>query len=570
MPHPADRSLRALCLVLLLVAAPAVVRSGTVVVYGATGGGFSAAIAAARAGATATILLATGSHIGGMVTGGLQHTDVGNASVLGGVTLEFFERVERSYPGRPVDPAYPPGHSPSGWLFESHVAEAVMVAMLQEANVTVVRNVEGIARVDREKRSGGQQGPARVQHIVTVAGGVFPGDVFIDASYEGDLLALAGATMTWGRESQATYGEPGGGRRSVTGYANFGSVHLSPYWDATAKPPVPLPHVSTAFPGDVGDGDKRITAYDYRLCMTNSPGNRVLVQQPAGYNASEWELWRRYYAITRPTNLGSAGLHCLGPIPNSYDDCGASACLKCDMIGGGPLSTDFIGGSYAYPNATSAVRRTIVAAHVGYTQGLLWFLATDPGVPAGVRQDMATFGLCKDEYNDTTPPHWPHQLYVREARRLVGDWVFTAVQPDAAQLERSIGAGSYVFDCHQVQRTIHFTAGGDPADAYVVNEGEIEAQFNGSGSGVAQTPYRIPFDTLLPRRSELPNVVAAVPVSASHVRFSSLRMEPTWMVMGQAAGVAAVMAANHSVAVQDVDVATLQDALLAAGQIIWV
>jgi hypothetical protein len=248
------------------------------------------------------------------------------------------------------------------------------------------------------------------------------------------------------------------------------------------------------------------------------------------------------------------------------------------MIGGGPLSTDFIAGSYGYPNATNEERRAIVAAHIQYTRSLLWFLANDTGVPAGVRQQLTEFGHCTDEYLDTQPPHWPHQLYVREARRLVGDWVFTSRQPDAAHLGRSIGMGSYVFDCHQVQRPIHFTSEpSSPAAAWAVNEGEIEKQYNGSGGSVMQDPYVIPFDTLLPRRAELTNALAAVPVSASHVRFSSLRMEPTWMVMGQAAGTAAAQALANAlhvqgrapVVVQDVDVDKLQASLRAAGQILY-
>jgi len=555
-------------LVLLLAAAATLIPGcegggqGSVLVFEATGGGFAAAVAAARAGAAVTLLAAagsgggSGSHIGGMVTGGLQHTDCGNASVIGGIALEFFTRVELSYPNRSASPGLQPVTGPPCWLFESHVAEAVMRAMLAEANVTLIMGAQGVASVAM-----GTDG--RIASLTTLSGGVYVADVFVDGSYEGDLLAAAGASMTVGRESAEQYGEAGGGRRPIIPYDGF-SVQLDPYWPGTKEP---LPLVYGGFPGNVGDGDEKVEAYTYRLCMTRSPGNSVpIVAPPPGYNASTYTLFRRLFAAAPPRALSSV-LACLGPIPNNYTDCPKDSLTtpwrwcKCDMIGAGALNSDMAQGAWDYPNASVAARRGIALAHAHYVGGLIWFLSQDAAVPPVVAEEMRGYGLCADEHADAVPPFFPHQLYVREARRLVGDFVLTQNAPAAAQLNRSIGLGSYAFDAHTVQRPIHTDAGS--GRAWVVNEGEIVTQ-----PPCYQPPYRIPYETLLPARAQVTNALAAVPVSASHVVFTSLRMEPTWMIMGHAAGAAAAAAAAAGGAVQDVDVNALQAALVAAGQLI--
>jgi hypothetical protein len=565
---------RALPLLALSAAALAAAPAATapkpaVVVYSATGGGFAAAVAAARAGAAVTLVGATGgggtgAHVGGMTTGGLQHADCGNASVLGGLAREFFERVESQYPGRPTGPGLQPCTGPPCWLYEAHVAEAVMRAMLAEAGVAVVEGQEGVAAVETAPADGA--GPRRVTALRTLAGGAFAGDVFIDASYEGDLLAAAGAATTFGREPAAQYGEPGGGVRPLLAYDQL-PPGVDPLWpDGT-----PLPLLTTgAAPGGfgpVGAGDAKLEAATYRLCMTRAPSRRVPVNTtapPPRYNASTYELFRRVMAARPPASL-SAFLDCLGPVPTDAPDCPPDAnatrrWCKCDMIGGGGLGSDLPGGAWAWPNATVPQRRAIAAAHTDYVAGMLWFLAADPAVPAAVRAEMADYGLCADEWADTQPPHWPHQLYVREARRLVGDFVLTQNAPPAAYLNRSIGVGSYAYDAHTVQRGVVAAPGGG---LYAANEGEIVSQ-----PPAYQPPYRVPYDALLPARAQLSNVLAAVPVSASHVAFTSLRMETTWMVLGAAAGTAAAAAGAAGVAVQDVDVPALQAALVAAGQII--
>ena len=531
----------------------------SVIVYSATGGGFAAALAAARAGAAVTLVGATGGggtgdHIGGMATGGLQHADCGNATVIGGIAREFFMRVELQYPNRSTDPNLKPCTGPPCWLYEAHVAERVMYDMLSEARVRVVTGQEGVASVSVTAR--------RVTQLTTVAGRVFDGDVFIDGSYEGDLLAAAGATMTFGREAAAQYGEAGAGVQPLISYDQL-PQGIDPYWPSGEL--LPLITTPDAF-APLGSADSMLESYSYRLCMTRAPSRRIPIAKPAGYNASTFELLRRYITTKNGTTRGDF-LYCLGPIPSlNTSDCppddGSERWCKCDMISGGALGTDFVGASWEWVNASITERRAIAQAHAEYVTGVVWFLSHDAAVPAPVRADMADYGLCSDEFADTSPPYFPHQLYVREARRLVGDFVLTQNPPPAAIAARSIGLGSYAFDTHGVQRGVHANpVTGCPE---VVNEGEIAGQAHH-----LNPPYVIPYDTLLPARAELTNVLAAVPVSASHVAFSSLRMEPTWMIMGHAAGAAAEMAGRTSAgAVHDIDVAALQAALVAAGQLI--
>jgi len=347
-------------------------------------------------------------------------------------------------------------------------------------------------------------------------------------------------------------------------------VKVNPYWPNTTDT---IPLIYQGYPGVPGDADKKLEAYAYRMCMTRSPSHRVAITSPPpAYNASTFELFRRIFTAQPPRSLGEAGLYCLGPLPNNYSDCPSNAggLCKCDMISAGGLGSDFAQGAWGgddgkgayWPTASVVERRAIAQAHAMYTWGMIWFLMSDDKtVPPAVSNEMREYGLCSDEWADTDPPFFPHQLYVREANRLVGDFVLTQNTAPTAKLNRSIGLASYAYDAHTVQRVVHTDAGGA---AWAVNEGEIMSQ----PPCTLPHPYRIPYDTLLPQRNQLANVLAAVPVSASHVVFTSLRMEPTFMIMGQAAGAAAALAANNGCAVQDVDVQHLQSILIAQGQII--
>eukprot|EP00947_MAST-08B_sp_MAST-8B-sp1_P003164 g3164.t1 len=565
--------------------------SADVVVFGATGAGCVAAIAASRAGAARVVLLAADRHIGGMLTGGLMHTDSANASVIQGLTREVFERCERQYPGRPTNASYPPGHSPPGWLFESHVMLEVVEAMLAEAGVEVVRSVGGITHVLRG--SGSDSSSIEALVVAGAAASTFKASVFIDASYEGDLAAAANCSMTVGREATTQYGELHAGRQPG---ASIGAK-VSPYWNASlpapqvSDPANVIPHVAAAVPAAVGDADRWVEPFDFRLCFTDSPSHRIDFTRPPGYDPREFELWRRIYRLQPPRTLAQAGLSCLGPIPNNYTDCGSSSpCRKCDMLGMNH-GTDDTNGSWDYAEASAAERASIFRDHVRFTQGLLWFWATDPAVPSSVRAEMASWGHCNDEYfADSDPPHWPPQLYVREGRRLVGSWVWTEHTLDHEERSRTVGLGSYGFDSHYVSRVIHRT--GDPRQDYVVKEGRVdvdrEQPLSGqdddddddddnrrvtAGCGVCMNaPFRMPYDAMLPKESEASNLLVPVAVSASHVRFNAIRMEPTWMILGESAGTAAAMSLSSSSPspskgrVHEVDVVRLQRRLAAQGQ----
>jgi len=398
----------------------------------------------------------------------------------------------------------------------------------------------------------------------------FSASTWIDASYEGDMLDRV-ATMTWGRESVTQYGETHAGRQNPQ---SIGAV-VNPYWDASAVEPQVIPHVLADVPVDVGQADRWIQPYDFRLCMTDSPGNRIPITKPPGYNSSEWELWRRIYAANPPKSLAQAGLDCLGPIPNNYSDCGSKPCRKCDMLGMNH-GTDMTNGAWGYPNGSTHERRSIWRAHVEFTRGLLWFWSNDSAVPASVRDEIAQLGHCSDEYDsDSDPPHWPHQLYVREAKRLVGDFVWTEHRAPQSLIERSIGLGSYSFDCHVVSRIIQRS--GNIKQHHVVQEGRVDvhaeqpapshSRLPGPESrNVIMPPFEIPYDVLLPKATEVANVLAAVAISSSHVRYNAIRMEPTWMIIGHAAGCAAAIAARTHMNVHDLNVSALQHLLLSQGQ----
>ena len=481
-----------------------------VVVYGGTAGGVITAVAAAREG-LAVALLEPGRHLGGMVSGGLGWTDYGRKEVIGGYSLEFFERVGAKY-GRPIE-----------WHFEPHIAESVFADLVKESGVRVYLG-------HRLKEKGGvRKSGTRVTEIVTESGAVFRASVFADASYEGDLMAQAAVSYTWGREGSAEYGESLAGVREHTPLHQFRAA-VSPY-DAAGKL---LPEINPRTSDPVGAADRRVQAYNFRLCMTKVPANRVAWPRPAGYAAARYELLARYLpalekVLARP--LGINDVMKADLVQNG----------KTDTNNNGAFSTDYIGGSYGYPQGSYAARARIRQAHVDYIQGFMYFLATDPRVPASLSTEMKEWGLCRDEFADAG--HWPYQLYVREARRMIGEYVMSQkdIQIDLTKPD-AIGMGSYNSDSHNVQRR-------PSADgAAVENEGDMQ---------VRVTPYQIPYRLMLPRRAQATNLLVPVAFSATHVAYSTLRMEPQYMILGHAAGVAAKMAIDGKQAVQDVDTAAL-------------
>ena len=496
-----------------------------VVIYGGTAGGVIAAVSAAREGLK-TALLEPTNHLGGMVSGGLGFTDYGRKEVIGGYALEFYFRVGKHYQMNRF------GNDVS-WLHEPHVAEEIFRQMLREAGVTVLEQ----HRL-REKTGVRKEGP-HIREITMQNGAGFSAKVFMDCTYEGDLMAQAGVSYTWGRESSAEYGETLGGVRGKTPFHQF-LVNVSPY-DSRGHL---LPEISAEMPGPPGSTDKKVQAYNFRLCLSDIAANQTPFRRLEGYDPGRYELLvrlirERQKAEGRVPSLGT--LMKIDRLPNG----------KSDVNNNGAFSTDYIGGSWDYPEADYARRQQIWEAHKNYIAGFLYFLANDPRVPGELRRELNQWALCKDEFTDTD--NWPRQLYIREARRMVGEYV--AVQKDLqTELTKPdpIGMGSYNSDSHNLERIVD-------EDGSVRNEGDMQ---------VAVKPYQIPYRVILPKRAEAQNLLVPVCFSASHVAYSSMRMEPQYMIIGQAAGVAAKMAIDASKPVQEIDTAALVSTLRKQGAIL--
>ncbi len=492
------------------------------VVYGGTAGGVMTAVAGARHGLK-TALLEPGRHIGGMVSGGLSGTDVGKPEVIGGMALEFYWRAGRHYQlDRHLQQL--------AWMPEPGVAEKLMRDMLAEAKVTLLTSHRLVEKTGVRKQG------TRITEIAMENGARFTAKIFADCSYEGDLMAQAKVSYTYGREGVSQYGESLAGVRAHTENHQF-AVDI-PARDKNGKL---YPEISPDPPGKPGEADKRIQAYNFRVIATKVPANRIAWPKPKGYDPKRFELLAIYLNemtkyMGRPLTVNEVGL--IRVIPNG----------KADLNNRGGFSTDYIGKNYDYPEGSYATRARIWQDHIDYQQGLYYFLANDPRVPAALRAEMSEWGLAKDEFTDTG--NWPNQLYVREARRLVGDFVATQkdLQTDLKK-DDVIGMGSYNSDSHNVQRHVS-------PEGIVLNEGNME---------VPVKPYQIPYRVLTPKASEAENLLVPVCFSASHVAYSSLRMEPQYMILGHAAGVAAALAVKNGVNVQSIPIAELQKTLLNEG-----
>ncbi len=494
-----------------------VATSGTqqydVVVYGGTASGVATAIAAAREGSTVALLEPT-KHIGGMVTGGLGMTDFGNKKCIGGFALEFYERLGKYY-SKPIE-----------WYPEPHVAEETLTAMLKDAKVPVFFEHR------LQENNGVTTEPGRIKSITMENGTVFNGDIFADCSYEGDLMAKSGVSYTYGREGDDQYDEPLAGVRERTPYHQF-TVNVK----ARGEDGKLLPGIQDGPKGEPGQADKKVQAYNFRMCMTTATANKVAFPKPDNYDPARFELLARMIDAWEEKNGAPpkvAELMHPGRIQKS----------KTDTNNNKAFSTDYIGGSWTYPDATYTERDNIWQDHYDYQAGFMYFLANDEQVPQVLRDEMNTWGLAADEFLDTN--HWPRQLYVREGRRMVSDFVMTQSDIQTSRTKEDvIGMGSYNSDSHNVQRF-------ENAEGFAENEGDMQ---------VSVKPYQIPYRIMTPKKSEIQNLLVPVTLSASHVVYSTVRMEPQYMIMGQAAGIAASMAAKNDVAVQDIDSAALTNRL---------
>ncbi len=498
--------------------------SAHVVVYGASAGGVVAAVSAAREGKS-VILVAPGRHVGGMVSGGLGATDFGNRAAIGGVSREFFRRVLDHYTEK-YGPSSPQVKDCSdGFLFEPHVAEAIFHQMLVESRAEIVFN----SPIDKIARDG-----ARIVSITTVHGDEFAGSMFIDASYEGDLMAAAGVSNRIGREGIQEFGE------SIAGVQKHSPAHQWPVAvPAFGFDGKPLPGIQDSPVALPGSADRKIQAYNYRLCMTDRKENQVPFPKPEGYDPARYELLFRYLA--RKPNLKVGQLMNPVRLPNG----------KTDTNNNGPFSTDHIGANWDYPEGDTLTRIRVEKDHVAYVQGFLYFLANDPRVPQPLHDEMNQWGLAKDEFLDTD--HWPHQFYVREARRMVGAYFMTQddIMTNRAKGD-SVGLGSYNTDSHHVQRLVQ-------GDGSVLNEGDFQVRVR---------PYAIPYRSLVPKPEECSNLLVPVCMSASHVAYGTIRMEPVYMILGQASGVAASLAIDQKTPVQALLFPTLKAKLVEQGAIL--
>ena len=535
---------------LLAFAAAAGVRAADydVVVYGGTSAGVIAAVQAKAMGKS-VVIVGPDKHLGGLSSGGLGYTDTGDKSVIGGLARDFYHRVWRHYDADAAwrwqkkseygnkgqgTPAID-GAQRTMWIFEPHVAEKVFEDLVREHGITVLRD-EWLDRAKGVKKTG-----ARLASITMLSGKTFTGKMFIDATYEGDLMAAAGVSYHVGREANRVYGEEHNGVQTGVLHHrhHFGYLpqKISPYWTPGDPKSGVLPRVSVAPPGKFGEGDDKVQAYCYRMCLTDVPANRIPFAKPDGYDPKQYELLTRIYAAGWTETFQK-----FDPIPNH----------KTDTNNHGPFSTDNIGMNYDYPEASYERRREILREHERYQKGWLYFITTDPRVPADVRAKLGSYGLPKDEFKDNGG--WPHQIYVREARRMIGAYVMTENELRKKKpTPESVGMGSYTIDSHNVQRYI-------TPDGHVQNEGDIGVSTGG--------PYEIAYGSLVPKRGQAENLVVPVCVSSSHIAFGSIRMEPVFMILGQSAATAAVMAIEAKIPVQDVPYAKLRERLLQDGQIL--
>jgi hypothetical protein len=514
-----------------------------IVIYGGTSAAITAAVQSVKLGKK-VLVVSPELHLGGLSAGGLGFTDTGNKEVIGGLAREFYHRVylhyqadtawkwqkQAEYGNKGQGTPAIDGADRTMWIFEPHVAERIMEDFVKENKITVYRN-EWL-----DRKTGVKMKSGKITSIATLCGKVFKGKVFIDATYEGDLMAAAGVSYHVGREANSKYGEQWNGiQTEVFQHGHHFTKSISPYVVPGDKSSGLLPGISAENPGIKGAGDNRLQAYCFRMCLTNNPENRITFPKPDNYNPANYELLARVF-----DSGWNEVFNKFDPVPNR----------KTDTNNHGPFSTDFIGMNYKYPEASYNERKVIIKQHEDYQKGLMYYMANDPKVPENVRKRMSTWGLAKDEFKDNAG--WPHQIYVREARRMVSDYVMSENEVLGKKpVQRSVGMGSYALDSHNTQRYV-------TTKGFVQNEGDIGVK--------APKPYGISYDAIVPKTGECTNLLVPVCLSISHIAYGSVRMEPVFMILGESAATAASLAIDKRKSVQAVDYPTLQRLLLAQKQ----
>ena len=542
-------------------------KSYDVVVYGGTSAGIASAIQSSRMGKS-VVLIEPGKRLGGLTTGGLGQTDIGNKHVVGGISREFYQNISKFYQAPEnwkwqnrrdyIDEGQT--RTAKGedtmWTFEPSAALKVFHQMLSGEKVKIVYG----ERLNRE--TGVIKKEGRIVSIEMENGKRYTGKMFIDATYEGDLMASTGVSYSVGRESNSEYGETLNGVQAnrinrTLNWTLSRNAHNHNFIDAVDPYVVKgdpssglLPYiVEGGKPGIDGQGDKGIQAYCFRMTLTDHPENRIPFKKPDNYKEINYELlFRNYEAATGPIEemytYGDKLVPWINsPMPNR----------KTDTNNQKGFSTDFIGQNYDYPEASYEEREKIVQAHRDYQQGLMWTLAYHPRIPQKVRDAVSKWGTCKDEYEKGSNG-WQEQLYIREARRMKSEYVMTQKNCERIDVvEDPVGMGAYGMDSHHVKRYVD-------ANGFVQNEGNVEAH--------VPNPYPISYRSIVPKKNECENLLVPVCLSATHIAFGSIRMEPVFMVLGQSAATAACQAIDQRKAVQDIDYSLLKERLLKDKQVL--
>jgi hypothetical protein len=506
---------------ILLTACSTTEFQADICIYGGTSGGVVAAYASSQL-AKSAILVEPSAHLGGITSGGLGATDIGNKTAITGISRDFYRKLGNHY------------GQPEMWTFEPHVAETIFNDMVNKPNIKVVTRYH-LKRVLKENNLikeiilESNESPLWKSRIRIRAG------IFIDCSYEGDLMAASGVSYTVGREPNSLYNETVNGVQlldqhqfpdSIDPYAVPGKPESGLVYGINPAPLLPS-----------GTGDKLVQSYNFRLCLTRDAANMVPVTAPDNYNPEHYELLKRVIAF-REMKGQQVDL-------DKYLSIIEMPVNKTDINNNGPFSTDFINNSWDYPEAGYKTRVKIARAHADYIKGLLYFLGHDASVPEYLRNQMLSWGYARDEFRDNGG--FPHQMYVREARRLIGEYVMTEHNcRGAAVAEDSVGKAAYTMDSHNCQRVV--------VNGMVKNEGDV--QIGGF------PPYPISYRSITPKRTECTNLLVPVCLSASHIAYGSIRMEPVFMVLGQSAAMAASMAIDNKCAIQEIDVKALQDKLV--------
>lgn len=543
-------------------------------IFGGTSGGIAAAVQAARMGKTAVIVNPT-KYLGGLTTGGLGATDIGNKAAIGGISRDYYHRLAQHYAqdaswtletapdyfakrrGGQAGASSLGGADATMWTFEPRVAEKVYFQMLAESQTPVY--------LEQRLKSVTKAGP-RITEITMENGRVFRAKMFMDATYEGDLLAKAGCSFHVGREANSVYGETLNGVRAQTPHHQF-TVPVDPYVKPGDASSGLLPFIQSGDGGKPGDGDKATQAYNYRLCFTTDPKNRLPAQKPQGMPQAKWDALLKAannsLPVTPPANYDAKQFELLGRYLEALVAANRNPKLaqfwnpiwmpnhKTDINNNGGFSTDFIGRNYDYPNADYATRDRIAKEHEDYIRGFCTFMATDPRVPEEMRREMQSWGPSRDEFLDTGG--WSREMYVREARRLVGEYVMSEKNCRAVEtITDSVGLGAYNMDSHNCQRIVK--------NGKVENEGDVQVP--------PMKPYPVSYRSIIPKAAECDNLFVPVCLSSSHIAYGSIRMEPVFMVLGQSAATAAAIAIDDKVPVQKVSYEKLRARLLADKQVL--